>query len=365
MSDSPTNPGLPREAREVKKTPSLWRRALKWALRVAFAIFALLTLAAIGGAVYQMVATTRDAREFPPPGEFVDIGGRSLHWVCRGEGSPTVILEAGAQDWSTGWERPQAELASLTRVCAYDRAGVGWSDSSDDPKDGSHMVSDLDRLMRAASVERPVVLVGHSLGGMLIQIFASRYPEDVAGLVLVEPGDPDEVADMFPESDGVPAMGIWVDAVAGGAARLGVLRWMLRDLFEDDDYPAHEIGATRARVSLPAAARALASSIRHLPVTAEETRQARWGEIPARVIVSSLFDEVGTSFEDEAERQQFRQAMLASWSELASRGRGKPPVVFVEGANHVTVVRDQRYFPMVVRAVEEVVEEVRAAGSAN
>ena len=335
------------------------RRILRWVARGILVILLLVVAGLACGAVYQAVGASRDRASFPAPGRMVDIGGRSLHLVCSGEGAPVVLLEAGAQDWSTGWQRPMAAISELTQVCAYDRAGVGWSEPSPDPKDGLHMVADLHRLLEAAEVERPVVIVGHSLGGMLARVYYDEYPGEVVGMVLAEPGDPPQILDMFGGGEGV-AFGGWIEPVARLAARVGLVRWMYRDLLEGKGYPAPEVAETRARLALPDAVEALASVIRHLPVTAVQTRANRsLGEIPVVVVRSENFDEAGVSFEDEAERQQFRDESMAAWDALvalSSDGRG--PVV-IPGANHITMVRDDAHWGYLVDAVRDVVETVR------
>lgn len=337
------------------------RFALRWVGRGVLALVALVLLAAVLGFAWQSVGVIRDVRRYPAPGSLIDVGGRRLHLDCRGEGAPTVIIEAGAQDWSTGWQRPQAAMARHTRVCAYDRAGLGWSEASADPKDGAHMVEDLHRLMAAADMPRPVVLVGHSLGGMLNRIYYQRHPEDVAGLVLIEPGDPEQIDAMFEGTVGEPAFGGWVDTLASVAARLGVVRWMYRDLFKGKGYPDGEVAATRARMVVPSAVRALASTVRHLPVTSAQTRaNDSLGELPVAVVYTSRFDEVGTSFDSEAERREFRAVYIAHWEFLASLStRGGPPIV-VEGANHITLIRDDDYWPLAVEVILDTVDEVRA-----
>lgn len=339
---------------------SILKRIWRWTLRTLVVVVALLALVTATGCSWQAWSTWRDAKLYPPPGELVDIGGRSLHLVCMGEGSPTILIESGAQDWSTGWRRPQQAMAAFTQVCSYDRAGIGWSEPSSDPKDGLHMVADLHALLEAARIEPPVVLVGHSLGGMLNRIYYSEYPNQVAGMVLAEPGDPDLVQEMFPESPGEVAFGSWVDTLASMATRVGLVRWFYRDLFEGKGYPDGEVARTRARIPLPASTAALASTVRHLPVTAAQTRRNEsLGEIPLIVVRSTKFDEVGTSFENEEERQQFRGDSIAAWDKLGTLStRGRPTRV-VEGANHITLVREDEYWPEVVAAVEQVVGEAR------
>lgn len=113
--------------------------------------------------------------------------GRRLNLFCMGTGTPVVILEAGSGDDSLSFRKVQGRLAAVTRVCSYDRAGMGFSDPSDAPSTAFHAVNDLHALIRQASMPLPVVLVGHSDGGLYVAFYAAEYSPDVAGLVLIDP----------------------------------------------------------------------------------------------------------------------------------------------------------------------------------
>ena len=122
----------------------------------------------------------------PPPGKLVDMGGRKMHIHCTGAGSPTVILEAGASSFSLDWSLVQPEIAKTNRVCSYDRARLGWSDPGGQ-ETAANFVQDLKRLLEAANEDGPYVLVGTSMGGVYVRLFQMRYPDEVVGLVLVDP----------------------------------------------------------------------------------------------------------------------------------------------------------------------------------
>jgi len=132
------------------------------------------------------IAKSNLAKKYPAPGQLVDVGGYKMHIQCTGQGSPTVILEAGFADYSATWKHVQPGVAKTTRVCSYDRAGYGWSDPSPHPRTASWRVNELHTLLVNADVQGPYVLVGHSLGGMLMRMYAYNYPDKVIGMVLVD-----------------------------------------------------------------------------------------------------------------------------------------------------------------------------------
>src|SRR5215207_2067081 len=154
----------------------------RWLL---YPVLAVLMIASIAGG-YQTVRESLDAKAYPPPGQLIDVGGHRLHLYCTGSGSPTVILEpgGGASSSDFGWIAPA--VARNTRVCVYDRAGRGWSDATDGPQDGAHIAADLHTLLERGHVPGPYVLAGHSFGGLYVQSFAAQFPDQVAGMVLLD-----------------------------------------------------------------------------------------------------------------------------------------------------------------------------------
>lgn len=134
----------------------------KWFLRIAVCIIVL----TVAGAIYESVAESFDTKANPPPGRLVDIGGYRLHLYCTGSGSPTVVIESGWGDYSPAWGWVQPEVAKTTRVCTYDRAGMGWSDPSSDPRTAREFAKELHTLLANAGEPGPYILAGHSLGGL-------------------------------------------------------------------------------------------------------------------------------------------------------------------------------------------------------
>jgi pimeloyl-ACP methyl ester carboxylesterase len=132
------------------------------------------------------MAETADAQAYPPPGKMVDVGGYSLHINCKGNGSPTVVIDIGWGDSSTTWSGVQSEVAKTTRICTYDRAGLGWSEASPQPRMAREYAKELHTLLANAKEAGPFVLAGHSMGGYTVLVYAHDYPSEVAGLVLMD-----------------------------------------------------------------------------------------------------------------------------------------------------------------------------------
>lgn len=168
------------------------RRWLRWIGYAATLSVFLLVLLAGTGAAYQWIASLRDRHANPPPGELVDVGGFRMHLYCIGQGSPTVILDSGLSDTWLHWYKVQPQVSTFAQVCSYDRAGLGWSDSGPRPRTSRVIAEELHTLLTTANLSPPYVLVGHSMGGLNVRMYASMYPSDVAGMVLVDAAHPEQ-----------------------------------------------------------------------------------------------------------------------------------------------------------------------------
>src|SRR6266851_5330639 len=159
-------------------------------MQIVVGVAGLTLLGAVLGVVYQALGTRRDARVYPPPGRLVDVGSHRLHLLELGRGSPTILLEAGLMSTVLSWTELQRCLAESFRVVSYDRAGLGWSDLGPMPRTADRIVGELHSLLERAGISPPYVLVGHSFGGLTMPLFAARFPDEVAGMVLVDPVAP-------------------------------------------------------------------------------------------------------------------------------------------------------------------------------
>jgi pimeloyl-ACP methyl ester carboxylesterase len=164
-----------------------------------YVVFTVLALCAVGGG-WQTVSEATETNPYLDSGRLIDVDGHRMHLSCAGSGGPTVVLEpgAGGTSASMGWVAPA--VAGQTRVCVYDRAGRGGSEPGIGPQDGARVATDLHTLLHRAGVPGPYVLAGHSFGGLYVRIFAAHYPDEVAGLVLI-----DSTASQEPAASVTPA----------------------------------------------------------------------------------------------------------------------------------------------------------------
>ena len=173
-------------------------RLLKW---VVIGVGCLVIAVLLGGAVYQVVAESRDRERFPPPGRLVDVDGRLMHLHCRGLGSPTVVVEQGLNGVAASWDEIHQRMALVTRVCMYDRAGLGYSEPLGHPTRAPEVADRLHLLLDRAEIDDALVLVGWSAGGVYVREFHRRHRENVRAMLLVDSSH-EQQANRIPSSPG-------------------------------------------------------------------------------------------------------------------------------------------------------------------
>lgn len=189
---------------------------------LAVLTLSIIVISLLTGILYQAVSEGLDKHRYPPQGELVDIGGFRLHLNCIGQGTPTVVMDAGGGAPSIAWGLVPSEIAKFTRVCIYDRAGLGWSDPNlRASRTSQQSVDELHLLLIKAEINPPYILVGHSLGGVNMRLYASQYPEDVVGLVLVDSSHENQMTSEMWKSIKIQC---WFDQVLRVASQVGLLR---------------------------------------------------------------------------------------------------------------------------------------------
>jgi pimeloyl-ACP methyl ester carboxylesterase len=252
----------------------------RWML---YPVFGALILASLGGG-YETLRESLDRSAYAMPGQLIDVGGHRLHISCTGTGGPTVVLEAGFGGDTTSWAWVAPDVAHDTRVCVYDRAGVGWSEPADGPQDGVAVATDLHTLLDRAHEPGPYVLVGHSLGGAFVLNFAARYPNDVAGVVLLDSMHPEQYTQ-------VPGYSTFyqgyrrVSTLFPSLARLGVVRLVMQ--FQVGSLPADVRAESRAISSTAGVVRAQHAEWLMIPTTLTEAQAlTTLGDRPLMVVTA-------------------------------------------------------------------------------
>jgi len=251
---------------------------------VVYPLLSVYALCALGGG-YETVGASLD-RARMAPGRLIDVGGHRLHLECVGSGSPTVILQSGLGETGAYWRWISAAVAHDTKVCVYDRPGRGWSEETPAPQDGFAVARDLHVLLERANLPAPFVLVGHSSGAQYVRIFAGRYPEQVAGMVLLD-GQPAEAFEGLPVYPVFYGVFRRVFALLPSLARLGVGR-----LVSGSDASARSARSLRDEFAELPTALAQARSFQTLRdrplVVVTATREALAGWMPLQDAMAKL-----------------------------------------------------------------------------
>jgi pimeloyl-ACP methyl ester carboxylesterase len=253
----------------------------RWLL---YPVAAIVAAAGIGGMV-ETVGLALDQRDHAMPGQSYDVGGYRLHLTCTGSGGPTVVLQSGLGEMSANWARIVPLVGGTTRVCAYDRAGQGWSEDAPHLQDGVQAAADLHTLLRRAGENGPFVLVGHSIGGDHAMTYAARYPEQVAGVVLLDATDPHRSAGTGSASTGPPGE----IALLPSLARLGIGRLLPTSFWSALPEPA--AGQVQAFVASPRGWRNTRDEATTMPALLDQARAlTSLGSTPLVVLTAAGHD---------------------------------------------------------------------------
>jgi pimeloyl-ACP methyl ester carboxylesterase len=326
---------------------SIWmfvhaRRALRNRTRVwlVYPVIALVLLSAIGGG-YETYRERVERTRYAMPGRLIDVGGHRLHINCTGTGSPTVVLEPGLGEPSTAMALIAPDVASSTRVCVYDRAGRGWSESVGSPRDGVQTATDLHTLLERAGESGPFVLAGHSAGGIYVLNFAQLYPNQVAGVVLLDSMHPEQ----YTKITSWPAfyeMFRRVSALLPSMSRIGLGRALY--LTGYDELPALARDEQRAFWATPRHSRSVRDEFSKLRTAMGQTKAlTSIGGRPLMVLTAEKDAEGG---------------WMPAQNELAVLSTNSAHRV-LQDATHAAIVEDKGVALQSSRAIRDVVDSVR------
>jgi len=308
---------------------------------VLYPVFVVLAVSAAGGAI-ETYAEAHDPGAGEMPGRLVSVGDHRLHIDCTGTGSPTVVLEAGLAEISTmmsAWLAP--DLATTTRVCVYDRAGRGWSESAKGPQDGEQVAADLHTLLHNAGEQGPFVLAGHSAGGIYVLNFAKLHPDEVAGVALLDAMHPEQY-DRMASWSAFYEMFRRGSALMPTIARLGIGRLAYGGAFGDLPDPQRDL--ERRLIATPQHARSVRDEFRMIRTAMDQSAELQdLGDLPLVVL---------TAERDADSDWAGMQDDLATLSSDTLRW-------FLPEADHTTVVEDDEAAAEASDAILALVEAIR------
>jgi pimeloyl-ACP methyl ester carboxylesterase len=306
----------------------------RWIKRTLLAVGGLGVVAALAGSTYQWIATRRDLARTPAPGLLVDVGGHRLHIWCSGSGMPSVILEAGLGGSSADWGFVQPDVAKFTRVCSYDRAGMGYSDPGPSPRTMRRITGELLQLLDRAGVTGPVVPVGASIGGLAVRLLASEHPDRVAGLVLVDSSSEDEDAEVPRVAPFVPllsSLGIFRCLGVTFGPPPGSLAPAVRRFAEVTGYRA-------------AAYKTAVDELTHLPQSSAEVKENRRQlDIPVVVVTAGRgSDAAWLKLQRDQAALSIRGCQIIAENSGHGVALGQPEIVFRAVQSVVSAVKEHR-----------------------
>jgi len=304
--------------------------------------------------------------------------GRTIHLVCMGHGSPTVIFTAGLGNWSEIWRKVQPSVANRTRACAWDRAGFGLSSPSPEPQDVAHTTADLEKALKAAHIAGPYIVVGHSLGSYESLLFTDSHPREVAGMVLVDPSFPDQDRTI---AKGSPINATTISRMAGeqisdlqacagklksGEAKPGDPSFADCLDGNEETFPAELLNRFARMESDPARYLTQASTIEQAPKDSilVVNPHRNYGDMPLIVLTAGR----APDFPPEAHippeaAKEWSEFVAKGWLEahddiaaLSTRGQN---LVVADSAHYIQMIKPQ----MVIDAIDQIVVEVRSAGT--
>lgn len=333
---------------KTPSAPASRRGCLARAARAGMWLVTGLLALMVIGASNQVIATEVDRRSFQPRGQLLMINGHAMHLVCKGEGSPAVILLAGGAADSLWWQHVQDDLSAHTRVCAYDRPGHGWSEPTSDSRDANSIVAELRSLLQQAGVPPPYIMAGHSFGALWARIYAAQHPDEVEGVALV-----DSTFLIPTRFDNPQAFAQWkqsndaLKVVEWAAFRLGLVRLTAPGGFLQSGY-AHEVARELAALRSPNhvfdADYAEQVGTR-LEFTEAAAGAENLGDMPLMVLWA------GQSPTAQGYFKPLREAMTRYSTDSVTR--------FIAGADHGSILGQPQYAQQVSDALRDLLDAVR------
>jgi pimeloyl-ACP methyl ester carboxylesterase len=318
-------------------------RFRRWTKLIFVALAALILVLVAVGAIYQYFATVEDSRRYPPPGKMVDVGGFKMHLDCVGDGSPTVVLDNGLFFGSFGWHTVPQGVVEFTRVCTFDRAGIGWSEASPHGRGIDQINKELHELLIRAGEREPFVFAGHSIAGLYVQNYSNNYAKEVAGIVFIDSSHAEQTI-----RDPISAWTRMLLRIGKIAAPLGVVRLFISATAADSPEMAASLCSTKHFYASADEFLTMDENARHL-----REKPMQLGDKPLVVLTRNLTASPDDTEEDVRHNESWKEMQ----TDLASRSNNAKHLVS-DKSGHI-MHKDEP--ELVIRGIRHVVEAARAA----
>lgn len=324
----------------------------KWTKKIGLGLVGTIGVLALSGALYQELSERLDAKKYPPIGQLVDIGeGRKMHLYVSGFGGPTVVLDAGLGCNALSWSLVQPEVAKFTRVVSFDRPGNGWSDESPLDRTSQNIVTKLHTALQKVNIPGPYILVGHSFGGLNMQLFANLYP-NVEGVVLVDSSHADQLEKM-----GLPQMNHTLSKLA---FRLGIVRLLMHLPIYTKEFAMFPKTIQNQLFALTGTTKFIRTVLQetsHLKTSCDQLKavEGHLGEKPLTVISAvKKMDANGSGYSEEQIDSYFGIFQAFQKDLVTKSTQGKQ--VFAKESDHMIPHRQPQ---IIVDSIQEMVDSIR------
>ncbi|NQZ86505.1 MAG: alpha/beta fold hydrolase [Colwellia sp.] len=341
---------------EVTVKKSLIQPIKKWVKIVFSVIVGIIVIALILGQFLNLLA-----KDIPPPGEIIDVGGHSLHINCTGIASdrPTIIIESGLGNSGLEYYWIQNGLEQSDHVCSYDRAGMGWSEKSDFDADSINIATQLHTLLNKSDIKRPFMFAGHSAAGLHMRVYANKYPDEVAGMVFIDAVHPDQYEEQRPYIQQYSKQAtkdfVWMLSMMEVVTNLGLVR--ISDLFSTpfkDGFPEHiseKIHYYHDRGTILAGLR---GEISAKAISSEQASKAEnLGSMPLTIITTPLGEVMGRNGKAPVELDYIMTNIHDKTQQKNLLSSTKSKMVIIEGSDHMSLIFKQDHALQVVEYIKE------------
>ena len=328
-------------------------KILKWIKRALFGILILVVLLSIIGSIFEQISRS-NAEKLIPHGEFANVGGHKLHYYKKGEDGPTVVFESAFDPAGhLQWYNLQQEISKFATSISYDRAGLLWSERGNNPKTGKTMAEELHDLLEKSGVSKPYILVGHSLGGILLRSFISKYQQDVAGVILVDSKCPNEEDYMSDElytmvNQGLPS------AFLKFANSVGLARLMFKGAFPAKE--EYNYLNTLMPALLYKSAYGVLEEQDQMPFIYKEANKiTSFGDIPLYVLSATDSDRFDNMITDEKIKNELIDALANMQKDLLKLSKDSEQILVPNSSHYIN--EDQP--KVIIEAIKNMISKAK------